>query len=432
MPAPAVRQSPPRVWVDCDDLFGHFDAWSTPTGICRVQMEIIPQLMALAPGRIVLCRLGRTARELRIVQPEQLDRLRLRSGGEPGPAAGTIARTLRLAGLRIASGAHRFAMRVGLTRPTRVPEQGDWLLAMGGTWSNPGFGRAVAGLKAAYAMRMAHLVHDLLPQTHPELVAGRHVERFARWIRVVALQADHCLTPSRYVATELSACLAGTGWPDTPVTPVMFGSGFSLPADKSTDPELPGTYVLFVSTIEIRKNHLFIARVWQKLLARHGPDRVPTLVLVGRFGWKTQPFADFLRDTRNLDGKIVVRSNLSDGDLDRAYARCLFTVFPSLLEGCGLPVAESLAHGKVCVAADTTSIPEVGGQAADYFDPANEESALSAIERVLFQPGYREAREDWIRGNYRPRSWGDAATTILEALSSATIDLGPGRPDADR
>jgi len=137
---------------------------------------------------------------------------------------------------------------------------------------------------------------------------------------------------------------------------------------------------------------------------------------VGRFGWKTEPFSRFLDETRNLDGKIVIRSNLSDSDLHRVYAQCLFTVFPSLGEGWGLPVDESLAHGKACIASRNSSIPEVGGAAADYLDPLDEASATTAIETMLFQPGYRQSREAWIRTSYRPRSWADAARTILCAL----------------
>jgi glycosyltransferase involved in cell wall biosynthesis len=83
---------------------------------------------------------------------------------------------------------------------------------------------------------------------------------------------------------------------------------------------------------------------------------------------------------------------------------CLLTIFPSLAEGWGLPVAESLAHGKFCVASNRTSIPEVGGDLIDYFDPADEDQVVAKIERVLFEPGYLAAREARLRTEYRPRT----------------------------
>ena len=80
------------------------------------------------------------------------------------------------------------------------------------------------------------------------------------------------------------------------------------------------------------------------------------------------------------------------GELRQAYRSCLFTVFPSLCEGWGLPVAESLVQGKFCVASNCTSIPEVGGDLIDYFDPTDDDDALAKIERVLLDPVYLAAR----------------------------------------
>jgi glycosyltransferase involved in cell wall biosynthesis len=77
----------------------------------------------------------------------------------------------------------------------------------------------------------------------------------------------------------------------------------------------------------------------------------------------------------------------------RLIVRACFTVFPSLCEGWGLPIAESLAHGKFFVASNRTSIPEVGGDLIDYFDPSDDDDALAKIERLLFEPGYLAARE---------------------------------------
>src|ERR1044071_485576 len=85
---------------------------------------------------------------------------------------------------------------------------------------------------------------------------------------------------------------------------------------------------------------------------------------------------------------------------------CLFTVFPSLSEGWGLPIVESLAHGKFCVASNHTSIPEAGGKLIDYFDPMDEDDALAKIERPLIEPGYLAAREAQLRAEYRARTWG--------------------------
>jgi glycosyltransferase involved in cell wall biosynthesis len=117
-----------------------------------------------------------------------------------------------------------------------------------------------------------------------------------------------------------------------------------------------------------------------------------------------------------LGGKIEHRPGLSDEELAEAYRGCLFTIFPSLCEGWGLPIAESLAHGKFCVASIRTSIPEVGGDLIDYFDPSDDDDAPAKIERLLFEPGYLAAREARLRAKYRPRTWADCARSLMRKL----------------
>lgn len=120
-----------------------------------------------------------------------------------------------------------------------------------------------------------------------------------------------------------------------------------------------------------------------------------------------------------LGGKIVLLSSLSDAGLRQAYRSSLFTVFPSLCEGWGLSIAESLMHGKFCVASNRTSIPEVGGELIDYFDPSNEDDALAKIERLLLDPGYLSAREVRLRTEYRPQIWADCVQDLVGACGPA-------------
>jgi glycosyltransferase involved in cell wall biosynthesis len=81
-----------------------------------------------------------------------------------------------------------------------------------------------------------------------------------------------------------------------------------------------------------------------------------------------------------------------------------------------LPVAESLVQGKFCVASNATSIPEVGGDLIDYFDPTDDDDALAKIERVVLNPAYLAAREMRLRAEYRPRTWADCVTALVSKL----------------
>ena len=99
----------------------------------------------------------------------------------------------------------------------------------------------------------------------------------------------------------------------------------------------------------------------------------------------------------------------------------------------GLPVAESLAHGKLCIVSNRTSIPEVGGNLADYFDPADEEDALAKIERPLLEPAYLATREAQVRAEYRRRTWNDCVHALMGAFARGSRDrTADCTMDADR
>ena len=128
---------------------------------------------------------------------------------------------------------------------------------------------------------------------------------------------------------------------------------------------MPDRFVLFVATIEGRKNHQLMLDIWRRMVV--DGDDPPSLVCVGRVGWRTQTFLAELVETNYLDGKIVLLEEISDEHLKLLYSRCLFTVCPSLYEGWGLPVGESLAAGKICVCSDRASLPEVAGEFGDLY-----------------------------------------------------------------
>jgi glycosyltransferase involved in cell wall biosynthesis len=276
----------------------------------------------------------------------------------------------------------------------------------------------IAEVKRRYGIKFAILVYDLIPIKYESFVEPHHTVEFRNWLRDAIPVADIVFTNSKYSRTALIEFAAESGWRLPRVEIMEPGSGFGdrLTPRVQTITSFPARYVLFVSTIEIRKNHRLLVRVWQRLLERHGADLVPTLIFAGQIGWLVDGLLADLKANEYPNGKIMLMRGLSDAELQQAYRSCLFTVFPSLCEGWGLPIAESLAHGKFCVASNRTSIPEVGGNLVDYFDPSNEDDALAKIERPLIDPSYLAAREAQLRAEYRPRTWADCVHALIGTL----------------
>ena len=300
---------------------------------------------------------------------------------------------------------------------------GDWIVNLGANWETP-YPPAFFDMLRARGVKFAILAHDLIPELFPEWAVRINAENYRAWLRRSAVAADLRFAASKCTAADLSACMAALGWQIPP--PVVLPIGYTAPAapdPAEPPPERP--YVLLVSTIEIRKNHALMFRVWRRLLRERPPEQVPDLVFAGKIGWLTADLLQQLENTDWLDGKIRFIPAPSDGELASLYRNCLFTVFPSLYEGWGLPVTESLSFGKIVAASDRASIPEAGGDFCVYYDPENVEDAYRTVRQLIDDPARVRALEARLAAGFNPPSWNDTARTILEALAPGQPESGP-------
>ena len=190
------------------------------------------------------------------------------------------------------------------------------------------------------------------------------------------------------------------------------------------------SYVLIVSTIEARKNHILLFRVWRRLLEEMPRDQIPTLVFAGRVGWLVNDLMQQLRNADYLDGKILLVEDPTDDELETLYAGCRFTLFPSLYEGWGLPVTESLSFGRPCIISRATSLPEAGGNLARYFDPENAGEAYDVIRNAIETPEQTEAWAEQVRREFKPVTWDESARGVLRTLGFATSSASAPRTEA--
>jgi glycosyltransferase involved in cell wall biosynthesis len=438
-------ERPPTIWFEVEDFLRYFDHFRNPTGLQRVPFEIYVEAERLygASGRVRFCRLSVYTKQF---APIGFDAVMAAYLNPPGVGApwtsiwGPARFGRKLSGmLRMIIGHPRFffsmfksvardAVAAGAQRRRfeRLVRPGDIVVSLGASWGVPGYLALIAAAKRRYRIRFATLIYDLIPIENQSFVEPWHVVQFRDWLQQALATADVMLSISRYSRNALIRMSADAAWAPPRLEVLELGGALSdrpiagagtASAERSIN--FPPRFVLFVSTIEIRKNHRLLVRVWQRLLERHGADAMPVLVFAGQVGWLVDDLLAELAASHYLGGKVAHLPGLTDAELRQAYQSCLFTVFPSLSEGWGLPVAESLVRGKFCVASNATSIPEVGGDFIDYFDPTDDDDALAKIERVLFEPGYLAAREARLRAEYRPRTWADCAHQLIAELDHA-------------
>ncbi|SHK17943.1 Glycosyltransferase involved in cell wall bisynthesis [Roseomonas rosea] len=311
---------------------------------------------------------------------------------------------------------------------TFAPRPGDMLLVLGSPWFHREYGALIARTKKATGLRFGVLLYDIIPLRRPEFCDAGLVGIFNHWLSTVLPHADVLMAISEASAADIHAYGQEKGW-NLKARPVAIpmGTGFGSPAPATRLPGRrypePGTYALIVSTIEARKNHILLFRVWRRMLEEMPREKVPTLVFAGRVGWMVSDLMQQLKNAHYLGGKLVLFQDPTDGELTTLYQGAQFTLFPSFYEGWGLPVTESLAFGKPPIISNTTSLPEAGGPLARYFDPENTTEAYQVVREVVEDPEGLRAWQDRVAREFRPVTWDAAAEAVLRAIEEPV----PGR-----
>jgi glycosyltransferase involved in cell wall biosynthesis len=310
--------------------------------------------------------------------------------------------------------------------PAASIREGDIFLVLGSPWFHADFVGLLKDLRENYRTQVALLLHDVTPVIRQEWCARDRVESFHLWLETTLPLYDVLLSVSDSTAHELEAWarrmgirLAG------PVRTVPIGTRFGKrpEAPQPRPPGLPaaGSYVLFVSALEARKNHALLVRVWRRLLDEEQsqlrpPGSVPDLVFAGRVGWLVADLMQQLENSSWLGGRVRFMRDPSDVELRALYEGCMFTLFPSLHEGWGLPVSEALSLGVPVLCSSATALPEAGGDFARYFDPEDVGSCYRAVVALLDHPEELAAWRAEIRARYQPIPWSATAQALLEAL----------------
>ncbi|HRJ68126.1 MAG TPA: glycosyltransferase family 1 protein [Beijerinckiaceae bacterium] len=434
---------PPTIWIEVDDIIEYFTRHDQPTGIQRVVFELLNAARQRSRQAVRLCRLNRRSGRFEALDLTGYDAMLtwLRREGRVYQKYGRLHARLGIWARDLYRLRHwrdpgrKLSARHDARAETffREIQTGAVILSLGGPWLNPRFPSAVRALKSRPGVRFVQLVHDIIPISHADLLDARAIPQFVTWLHETAPLVDFYLTPSRHVAGELQSYAAAQGWPRRSITVIRFGSGFAPAAPVGQEP-LPcpvgEPYALCVGTVDLRKNTELLVQIWERLVAKHGRDRVPLLVLAGHRGYRSQAVFTRLQATGFVQGRVRFLERVSNAALEDLYRRAAFTVFPSKAEGWGLPVEESFVYGRPAIVSTATSLPEVGSDLAEYFDPADAEGAYARIERAITDPAHLDRLAERIRKDFRPRSWNETFDQIAEVIGRECALLERGRHDA--
>ena len=228
-------------------------------------------------------------------------------------------------------------------------------------------------------------LHDLIPITHPETETRAAQLYWRLQIPIAARRASFIITDSEHARQEIVEMFAV---PAERIAVTMLGYPPSMnePPDPARCAEvrqryaLPESYILYVGTIQPRKNLDMLIEAYARL--RGEGSTTQKLVIVGRKGWLYDKL--FARiSALGLEEEVIFTGFVPDEDLPHLYdGACLF-VYLSFFEGFGLPPLEAMARGIAVVTSNTTSLPEVVGDVGITVPPDNLDRVITGMRRVL-------------------------------------------------
>jgi glycosyltransferase involved in cell wall biosynthesis len=296
-------------------------------------------------------------------------------------------------------------------------------LALYRAWHGPGWLRWPPVPRATGAVDVVHAtampvppasgvplvltVHDLAFLAEPGAFTRNGLRFFRRGLELARSQARLVVVPSEATADECR--VAGLAAGRIRVVPWGHQARTITPDDVAAARArlgVPERYVLFVGTVEPRKNLRRLAAAWQRLAT--GPD-VP-LVLVGPAGW----------GAAGIEGPGIQAVGFLDAaERDALYAGASVVAYPSLREGFGLPVLEAMAQGAPVLTSAGTATAEVAGDAAVLVDPRDEAAIAAGLERLLGDPVAAAALGAMARERAAAFTWERAAAGYLAAYEEA-------------
>lgn len=310
----------------------------------------------------------------------------------------------------------RFAALVAraiLSGASERPERGLLYLNIGHTGLNePSLPQWVQsnGLRAIY------FIHDLIPLTHPQFCRVGEADKHARRMENVLASAAGVIGNSQATIDDLQAFATVRGLP-MPAAVAAFIAGPPLPAALSP-PVFDRPYFITVGTIEGRKNHILLLRIWERLVQRLGPE-APLLLIVGQRGWES---ADALA---MLDGSDILRPHVrelgscADDELANLIAGARALLMPSFAEGYGLPVAEALALGTPVIAGDLPVYREFAGDIPTYVKVSDGDGWEAMIESFLEKSAEWERQRHALQ-RFTPPDWDAHFRRVDRWLGTAT------------
>lgn len=244
---------------------------------------------------------------------------------------------------------------------------------------SPSVSRLFDWLKQRSDVFCAIMIHDMIPIDRPHLVRVANVNHHRRVLKTASSHADCLIFNSAYSKNGVLDAIHKEKNRKIPSVVRWLPLPKAYEDSHSSHPDLKDlNYFVVVSTIEPRKNHSLLIRVWNRLTKKLG-TQAPHLVIVGSMGYKSMEILDALQMDPLLASRVHQISGLSSPSLASLVLGASGMLCPSLVEGFGLPVLEGRAMGVPVLASDIEAHREIGTSDTVFLSPDDDQAWEKAI-----------------------------------------------------
>ena len=263
-------------------------------------------------------------------------------------------------------------------------------------------------------VKFVFFVHDLIPLTNPETVRESDPILFRKSMENVNQFADMVIFSSNYVKRIFFETCMRLSIYNSSINFLVIKLGlegvFTNKNNLSISrlmkkllQQLDGNYFVYISTIEPRKNHDLLIRLWMRETEKS--ENWPFLILVGKYGWLNENVRRLLERGKNME-KVIHLPSVIDNDLYHLILQSRACLFPSFVEGYGLPVSEAMSLGKSVICSDISVFREFFHDTAELVDPLDTEAWKSLIIDYSSKESLLRIRqENNIKKIFKPFSW---------------------------
>lgn len=291
----------------------------------------------------------------------------------------------------------------------------DTVVLLGASWNDGVVLDKLIAIKQESNFRLVQHINDLLPIYQPQLFSEELPGKFRKYVNKVIHHAAVITVISEATKRDVLAYCRENEVKNVTVKVIRLGEDVDV--DKPLRPEqVPAgkQFILAVGTFEVRKNYVLLYQAVK--LAQLENKQLPHIVIAGRKGWLTDDLAHILGLDPYAKENITWLENASDNELSWLYENCMFTVFPSLAEGWGLPIVESLQHGKMSIASGVSSMLEIGDGLVDYFLPYDARECMEKIRYYVAEDRYL-VMDKKVKETYAVFTWDESYRLFYKAAS---------------